>query len=77
MKYNINGFYELDTYEKYCIIRLGMRMNNIISKYAITEDEIVSISKDVAEYVTYTRITDLKGLLFDENNNPILKIKRR
>lgn len=75
-KTNTNKFYELDAWQQHWIINLGMRMSDIVSKYAISDDEIVSISNDVAEYVTHTRNADLRSLLFDENNNPRLIIKR-
>lgn len=47
-------------------LETGREFNNLVSKYAISEDELLSISETVAKFVTYTRITDIDKYLFDD-----------
>ena len=52
-------------------LETGKKFNDLVSKYPISEDELLFISKDVCEYVSRTRITNLKLFLFEDNDYDI------
>lgn len=45
-------------------IETGNKFNDLICKYAISEDELLSISETVAKFVTITRKTNIDKYLF-------------
>lgn len=48
------------------IIRLGMEIDDILNRYVISDIEMIEIAEVIAEYVTYTRFTDFRRILFDD-----------
>ena len=52
----------------------GKMFNDLISKYPISEEELLYISETVCEFVAVTRVTDIKKYLFTDYE---LKIPRR
>lgn len=55
-------------------LETGKKFNDLACKYPISEDELLSISETVCEFVAVTRITDIKKYLFTDYE---LKIPRR
>lgn len=55
-------------------LETGKKFNDLILKYPISEDELLSISETVCKFVQYTRITDIDKYLFldKELENPRL-----
>jgi hypothetical protein len=64
---------EIDT-RKQWDLETGKKFNDLISKYPISEDELLSISETVCEFVAITRIIDIKKYLFTDYES---KIPRR
>lgn len=64
-KSNIQEFDDFERLYQELIINIGMEINDIVNTHAISEDELIEISKVVAEYVTHTRLTDFRKILFD------------
>ena len=56
---------------------LGKRLSDIESKYAITSDELLDISNDVAEFVGDTRLLNIRHLLFCEDGSPRVGVLTR
>ena len=52
----------------------GRMFNDLVSKYAISEEELLSISETVCKFVTVTRITNIDRYLFKDKalENPRL-----
>lgn len=48
-------------------LETGAMFNDLISKYPILEEELLSISETVAKFVTLTRITNIDKYLFTDN----------
>lgn len=71
-KNNIQKFNNLEKLYQELIINIGIEIDNIINTHAISEDELIKISKVVAEYVTCTRLTDFKKILFDGDKPRLL-----
>jgi len=55
-------------------LETGRKFNDLISKYPISEDELLSISETVCDFVAVTRITNIKKYLFTDYD---LKLPRR
>ena len=55
-------------------IETGSKFNELISKYAISEDELLSISETVSKFVTITRKTNIDKYLFVDDE---LEMPRR
>lgn len=64
---NIIKFQKLDKSIQNYIIDLGMNIENIISNYAIDQEEILDNLADVAKFVHYTRIKSIKEYLFKDD----------
>lgn len=47
-------------------LETGAKFNDLICKYAISEDELLAISETVAKFVTCTRITNIDKYLFTD-----------
>lgn len=45
-------------------LETGKKFNDLINKYAISEEELLSISETVAKFVTITRKTNIDKYLF-------------
>jgi len=45
-------------------LKTGEKFNNLMDNYPITEEELLSISKTVCEFVWMTRITNIDKYLF-------------
>lgn len=54
-------------------IETGKKFNDLISKYPISEDELLSMAESVCKFVALTRITNIDEYLFKDNE---LKIPR-
>lgn len=56
-------------------LETGEKFNDIINRYAINEEELLSISETVAKFVTITRKTNIDDYLFidKEMEIPIIK----
>jgi hypothetical protein len=52
----------------------GERFNDIINRYAISDEQLLSISETVARFVTYTRITNIDKYLFVDDEMQIPRI---
>lgn len=70
---NIEKFNKYEKSYQDIIVDLGMKMMCLIEHYAITEEELVEFSKDVAEYFTYTRNRKIRDLLFDGDRPRYIK----
>jgi hypothetical protein len=56
-------------------IETGEKFNDIINRYAISEDELLSISETVARFVTYTRKTNIDKYLFIDEEKQIPRLR--
>ena len=52
--------------EKQWHVETGEKFNELISNYAISEEELLSISETVCKFVTFTRITNIDKYLFKD-----------
>ena len=64
-KDNIQKFNNLEKLYQELIINIGIEIDNIVNTHAISEDELIEISKVIAKYVTCTRVTNFRKILFD------------
>lgn len=55
-------------------LETGERFNDLINKYPISEEELLSISETVAKFVAITRITNIDKYLFEDDK---LEMPRR
>ena len=55
-------------------LETGEKFNNLISNYAISEDELLEMSEVLCEFATQTRVTNIKEYLFVDRDmsNPRL-----
>lgn len=49
--------------EKQWHLETGQKFNELMSNYAISEEELLSISETVCKFVTFTRITNIDKYL--------------
>lgn len=54
-------------------IQTGEKFNELICKYAISEDELLSISETVCKFVPITRITNIDKYLFKDKELKIVR----
>lgn len=67
--------YEVDARKRWNL-ETGEKFNDIINRYAIFEDELLSISETVARFVTITRKTNIDKYLFVDEEMQIPRIIR-
>jgi len=53
--------------EKQWHLETGKKFNNLMSNYAISEEELLSISETVCKFVTITRKTNIDKYLFEDD----------
>jgi len=56
---------EVDAKKKWDL-ETGRMFNDLISKYPISEEDLLSMSETVCKFVTYTRITNIDKHLFKD-----------
>jgi hypothetical protein len=53
--------------EKQWHLETGKMFNDLVSRYAISEEELLSISETVCKFVTITRRTNIDKYLFEDD----------
>lgn len=72
-KDNLEAFNIYPKWYQEAIINLGMEITWIVEHYAITDEELIECSKDVADYITYTRNKNIRAFLFDGDRPRYIK----
>lgn len=58
-------------------LETGKKFNELIGKYPISEEELLSISETVCKFVEATRITNIDNYLFLDDKFMIPRLKKR
>lgn len=73
LEIKIKNLNEIDV-EKQWHLETGKKFNDLMNNYAISEDELLSISKTVCKFVTITRKTNIDKYLFMDDRLEIPRI---
>jgi hypothetical protein len=67
------NFYELPKDEQEYIISTGMALYKLECNYPVTCEELIGVCKDATDYISQTRLTNIRLILFthDINGNEV------
>lgn len=55
-------------------LETGEKFNDLVCRYPISEDELLSMSETVCKFVMYTRLTNIDKYLFKDNELTMPKL---